>query len=248
MTGRGEGRLFRVLPGDTPVHRLWAGTKLVCLAALVVTLGVRPRWAGEAAVGTVLLIASAVARVPRSVVPRPPRWLWLAAAVAVALSVAAGGTAGLADVARFSLLTLLVVGAAALVGWTTSPAAVSPALARLGAPLRRLRVPVDEWAATVAVAIRSLPLIADEVRTLRAARRLRPAAGGRGHRARAREVVDLMVAALVVSARRARDLGQAMEARGGAVVAIVPPSAGPAWRDAVAFAVTATAVVTAAIA
>jgi energy-coupling factor transport system permease protein len=217
MSGRGESRLFRLVPGDSPVHRLWAGTKLVALTALAGVLMVRPSWGAVAVVAALEVVTFYVARLPRSVLGRPPRWLWLAGAAAVGIGVLTGGAAGLTDVARFTLLTVLVAGGAALLGWTTSPADVAPALTRLGRPFRRIGVPVDEWVTTVALGIRALPQISDEVRTLRVARRLRPAVRSRRWRDRLAEPANLMVAALVVSTRRARDLGQAMEARGGSL-------------------------------
>jgi energy-coupling factor transport system permease protein len=207
-----DHRLFRLLPGSTPVHRLWAGTKLLALAAVCLVLSVRPTWQAEAVVGALLLVAFAVARVPRRALPAPGPAAWLVVAVLVALSLTADG---LLVVLRFALLTALVVGAAALVGWTTSPGELAPALAQLGAPLRRLRLPVAEWCATIALGVRSLPLIADEVQTLRAAGRLRPAPRAESWRARLRRPVDLLVTAVVVSTLRADELGDAMAARGG---------------------------------
>ena len=67
----------------------------------------------------------------------------------------------------------MLVVSAALVGWTTQLGAVAPALARLARPLRVLRLPVDEWIVAIALALRCLPLLIDEMRTLAAARRLR---------------------------------------------------------------------------
>ena len=76
---------------------------------------------------------------------------------------------GLDDWTRIVALALTVFIAAALMSWTTPLAEVAPALARLGTPLRWLRLPIDEWAATVALSIRCLPLLIEEVRTLAAA-------------------------------------------------------------------------------
>jgi energy-coupling factor transport system permease protein len=110
----------------------------------------------------------------------------------------------------------------ALIGWTTPLGDVAPALARLGRPLRWLRLPVDEWVVAIALAIRCLPLLIDEIRVLNAVRRLRTRdddTTGESPRAIVRsvfvEIHDLMATAIVVSIRRARDLADAIEARGG---------------------------------
>jgi energy-coupling factor transporter transmembrane protein EcfT len=143
----------------------------------------------------------------------------------------------------FLLLTGLAVGllaASLLVAWTTPLGEVAPALSRLAAPLRWLRLPVDEWIVAVGLAIRSLPLLVDEVRTLAAVSRLRRrAAPDASPRARARSVLveahGILSTAILVTLRRARDLADAVEARGGLAVR-VEASAGPRARDVVVLA------------
>ena len=39
-----ELRMLRYLPGDSVVHRLWAGTKIVVAAAVSLALSLRPTW------------------------------------------------------------------------------------------------------------------------------------------------------------------------------------------------------------
>ena len=82
-----------------------------------------------------------------------------------------------------------------------------------------LRIPVDEWAVALALALRAFPMLIDEFRVLYAARRLRPAtrpttSGGpaaplvRGDDRPARR-------AITVALRRADEMGDAITARGG---------------------------------
>ncbi len=129
----------------------------------------------------------------------------------------------------------MLVLSAAIVGWTTPLGAVAPALSRLARPFRALRMPVDEWIVAVALALRCLPLLIDEMRTLAAARRLRhKPSSDHPHQARRGvvEVHDLVATAIVVSLRRAHDLADAMNARGGVGV-ISDAQDGPrTWRDA----------------
>ncbi|MDA8071158.1 MAG: energy-coupling factor transporter transmembrane component T [Actinomycetota bacterium] len=196
---------------------------------------------------TALLVgASALARVPRSALPRPPRWLWVGLVVAAVLSALRGGQpvlqagglavgfGGLVSFARFAAVSVLVLWAAALVGWTTPIADVAPALARLLRPLRLVRVPVDELAVVVALCVRCLPLLVDEVRVLVAARRLRPRLGSGDEavlRRWSQEGIDLLVAGLAVAIRRAGALAEAMSARGG-TGQIAAPVPGPGRLDA----------------
>ena len=252
-----ELTLLRPIPGTTPMHRLWAGTKLVLLAVLAFLVGFYPTWLSIGAAAALVAVGLMVGRIPRGAVPRLPKWLWIGFTLGAldtvrssAMPVAhlAGITlslGGLADWARLTSIAVVAFAGAALVSWTTPLAEVAPALARLGAPLRWLRLPVDEWAATIALSIRCLPLLIDEVRTLSAARRLRPTSRldseGRVNWL-ARELQDLLFTSLTVSLRRATELGEAMEARGG-FGAVSDSSARPGWRDAVAMMLVAAVVV-----
>ncbi len=225
-----ELTLLRPVAGNSPVHALWAGTKILAVAAISLVLSIRPSWPAIGVLGGFVLASLILARIPPGAAPRLPRWFWIAFLLGGALSlrsnraplVHVGGLelsmGGLDQWARYTTLAAVILAAAALVSWTTRLAEVAPALARLGTPLRWLRLPVDEWAIASALSIRCLPLLTDEIRTLAAARRLRarePEPGvGRLTRALI-EARDLLLASLTVSLRRAHELGDAIEARGG---------------------------------
>lgn len=238
--------VLRPLPQRSYLHELWAGTKLLAVAALSVVLTVDPGWPVVVSFAALLVLASAAARIPLSVIPAVPRWVLVVFAIGGCLMAASGGApyvamgsislglGGLVNLVRVVLIGLVLLGAGALIAWTTDPADVAPAIARLGRPLRAFRVPVDEWAVTIALALRTLPLMIEEFRTLSAARRLQPPSPVK--RSRRTELVDLCVAAMVVSLRRASEMGEAIAARGG-TGRLVARSSGPGRRDAVAAAV-----------
>jgi energy-coupling factor transporter transmembrane protein EcfT len=249
--------VLRLVPGDTPVHRLWAGTKLLAVVALSVALTINPTWPALAVVGAVLVGGIAVARVPGGAAPRFPRWLWLALAIGwllaflssrkplwhvggIALSWGAGE-----EWLRFTVLGATILGLAWLLSWTTPLSEIAPALAKLGAPLRLVRLPVDELAVSVALGTRCLPLLIDEVRTLLAARRLRHRPGYHASwRSKLQEPHLLLSAALLVALRRAAELARAIDARGGVKGVTVPSTAGggPRVTDALVFVMVAGAV------
>jgi energy-coupling factor transport system permease protein len=134
----------------------------------------------------------------------------------------------------------VLIGLGALVSWTTNVADIAPAVATLGRPLRLLRIPVQDWAVTIALALRAFPMLIDEFRTLYAAVRLRPKERAETFRARNKQrvanVIDLLAAAVTVALRRADEMGDAITARGGAGQISAAPSR-PKPRDWVAFAV-----------
>jgi energy-coupling factor transport system permease protein len=108
----------------------------------------------------------------------------------------------------------------AVVGWTTPLGDVAPALSTLLRPLRWIRLPVDEWIVGIALAIRCLPLMVDEMRTLLAVRRLRAHVSTSEptkapFQAILVEAIDILSTSIVLSIRRARDLADAMVSRGG---------------------------------
>lgn len=240
---RSTSLVLRPLPQRSYLHELWAGTKLLAVAALSVVLTVAPSWPVVGLFAVLLVLAAAAARIPLSVVPGVPRWVLVVTAIGGGLMVASGGApfvhlgavslglGGLSNLLRIVLLGLVLLGAGALIAWTTDPADVAPAVARLMRPLRPLRVPVDEWAVTLALALRTFPLMLDEFRTLAAARRLQPPPPVQ--RSRRADLVDLCVAAMVVALRRATEMGEAIAARGG-TGRLVARTQGPGRRDAVA--------------
>jgi energy-coupling factor transport system permease protein len=240
--------LLREIKVDTPIHRLWAGTKLVAVAALSVTLSYFPSWGTIGLMALLLLATAALARIPAGAWPRPPRWFWIVLVVSGGLASLAGrppylaigtvelGLGGLDAYCRFVAVGVALLVAAALVGWTTPLGDIAPAVSRLLAPLRLVRVPVDELAVAVALTVRSLPLLVGEMRTLVAARRLRPPPPRPGRSTLHRwleELVDLLVAALAVAMRRAGELAEAITARGGTGL-VAARTRGPRRADAVA--------------
>lgn len=223
--------LLRPVPGDTAIHRLWAGTKLIAVAALGVLLTFYPGWLPIACVAVVVLVTAVLARIPRGALPSIPSWLWLILLLGGVTASFAGGSpyihlagvefglGGVLNFLRITAVSLVLLGLGALVSWTTNVAEVAPAVSTLGRPLRFLRTPVDDWAVALALALRAFPMLIDEFSVLYAARRLRPRARPESRRARRKqwsaELVDLMSAAVTVSLRRADEMGDAIVARGG---------------------------------
>jgi energy-coupling factor transport system permease protein len=241
--------LLREIPGDTPIHRLWAGTKLVSVAGLSVVLSYYPSWGSIGLATCLLLTAWLIARIPTGALPRPPMWFWIVLVVTGALASVSGGAphvhiagtalglGGLLAYMRFVLIGIILLLAAAMVGWTTSLGEIAPAVARLMAPLRLVRFPVDEFAVAVALCVRSLPLLVGELRVLLAARKLRPPRAPKEGRPMLErwldELIDVLVAALAVSVRRAGELSEAITARGGTGL-IAARTVKPGKRDLVA--------------
>ncbi|NMN96506.1 energy-coupling factor transporter transmembrane component T family protein [Antrihabitans stalactiti] len=205
--------LLRRVPGDTVIHRLWAGTKLLAVLAVSLLLMFLPTWPVLGMITAVLVFTAVAARVPLGALPRLPWWFWFL----MSLGIVVNAPIGLEAVVRYLQITVfafLLLFASMMIAWTTPMNEIAPAISTLGAPLRKLRLPVDEWAVAVALCLRSLPLLIEEMRVLRAARQLRPK-GGRPQNARDNGLIDIVTAAMAVAMRRAGELGEAITARGG---------------------------------
>lgn len=208
--------LLRPVPRVTSLHRVWAGTKILAAVALSVTVSFVPTWTGLGITALVLLIGLLVARIPRGVVPTIPWWVFAFLAFGAVLNVAGGG---LTSYVRALLLGVCLMILASLVGWTTSLSELVDALPVFFAPLRLLRLPVDEWVTVCALALRMLPAIRGELRLLFAARRLRGRPGIRNPAGWWPELIDTVGAVVSVSMRQVRDLGDALSVRGHRPVA-----------------------------
>lgn len=242
-----ELTFLRLVPGETFVHRLWAGTKLIVVTELVLTATFAPSWLTLAVIAAIVAVALAVGRIPLGAFPRLPRSFYVVVGIGLLLSSWASTSpvvhlgplpislGALADALRLLSLGVVLVVSAATVGWTTPLGAVAPALSRLARPFRALRLPVDEWIVALALALRCLPLLIDEMRTLAAARRLRHQSHREQHPGRrfAIELHDIVATAIIVSLRRAHDLADAMDARGGVGAIGAAQDGERTWRDAV---------------
>jgi energy-coupling factor transport system ATP-binding protein len=213
---RRGGLVFRAVPGTSALHRLGPATKIGVLAAATIVSLLVPEWPTLAALAVLFAAGATAARLPLTVVPRVP---WPVAAIVAVGGAAAAAGGGFVLYVQSMLLTVLFFALSLLLVWTTRVEDLPAAFARVAAPLRRLGLPVGEWAHAVTFAVRTLPLLRDEFRVLIAARRLRAPlrAASRRTRARAagRELIDLLIAVVASAGRRASDLGRTATQRGG---------------------------------
>jgi energy-coupling factor transport system permease protein len=223
--------LLRPVPGDSVIHRLWAGTKLIVVFVISMLLSFYPGWVAIGLMALLVVVAIRLARIPRGVLPSVPRWLWLLLLFGALTATMGGGdpvlhlwsydveVGGLLKFLRFTALSIVLLALGAMVSWTTNVADVAPAVATLGRPLKWIRFPIDDWAVALGLALRAFPMLLDEFRLLFAARRLRPRAvlpQGQPRRRRFfADLVDLLAAGVTVALRRADEVGDAITARGG---------------------------------
>lgn len=215
-----SGRVMRHLDTGSVLHRLWAGTKVLWVPIVGTTIAFRLSWVAVGIGWVVLVSLFALSRLPRGVMPKPPKVMWIGLGISFALTMASTEEPAIgfvsigaaADLARFIAFAWMMTAMALLIGWTTRLDDIAAAINRLMRPLRRLRVPVDDLGTVLTIAVRTVPLLIDEVRVIVAARRLRPVKDPQPY---ADQAADIAVALVVSTFRRAGDMARTLAARGG---------------------------------
>ncbi|MET9338492.1 MULTISPECIES: energy-coupling factor transporter transmembrane component T family protein [unclassified Nonomuraea] len=190
------------LPGDSFLHRLPAGAKLLGLALLCTTLLLlgSPLWLGGFTVLVVLLYAvSGVGPAAAWAQVRPLRWF------AVVLFVMQFALVDLYGAVSSTLRIVLAVALAGLVTLTTRFADMTACFERCFAPLRAFGIDPFRVSLLLSLTVRSVPVISALATRVRDAQRARGVSWS----------VRAFAVPLVVSALRHADaLGEALSARG----------------------------------
>ena len=190
-------------PGDSLLHRLPAGLKilLVCALILAVSLSVRDAWHVLPALGFAAALY-AIGRIrPRAAWDQVRPVLPMLLAILVLQWI----VADLDTALRVSGALLVAVAVAGLVALTTRVSDMLDAVPRAAQPLRRVGVSPDRVALVLVLTIRAIPLLARQLRQVTEARKAR----GLGMSIRA-----LVVPTVLGALTTADQLGDALAARG----------------------------------
>ena len=218
----------RYQPGTSALHQLDARVKSLCLVVLlvlmfIVTTPTQLALAVTLFAALVALSGTRPATVAASVRPIVPFALLVAVfnlfltrtgtplAQLGPLTITSDGP-GVALL--YALRLVMAVGMGALLLLTTTPTAITDALESLLSPLGRLGLPAHEIAMIFSLALRFVPVIADEVTSVRDAQVARGATfdeGGLANRVRA--LSSVLVPVLAGAIRHADNLSRALDAR-----------------------------------
>lgn len=218
------------VPVDSPIHHLDPRTKLAGLVFMIVGVSVASSAVSIAATVAAIFLAAALCRAGwRIWWWALGRFVWMLGIVAlVHLWFTPLGTriiAGTYDIpitveglqasGLFTLRLAEIIVLSMILTFTTTPRDLTRGCVRLARPLQRLHIPVDEVGLVVTLAMRFIPLLHLEVRTIMEAQAARgvPFASG-GLVVRGRSLVAVLVPALAGAVRRADLLATAMAARG----------------------------------
>lgn len=111
-------------------------------------------------------------------------------------------------------VVVLILGTSIFLTYTTSPITLTDALESLLSPLKRLHVPVHDFAMMMTIALRSIPTLIEETEKIMNAQKSRGADFSSGSIIRrARALVPVLIPLLVSAFKRADELAVAMECR-----------------------------------
>lgn len=219
--------LGQYFPGSSPVHRLDPRTKLLILIFYIVTI-----FSVSDPLPGLICAAAMAASVALS---RIPAKMMLKALKPIIIIVLFTGllnvfytpgqellrlwifkitVEGLQAAAVMTARILLLVSSTALLTYTTSPMALTDALESLLGPLKKLHIPVHEFAMMMSIALRFVPTLIEETDKIMSAQKARGADFETGNLLRrAKALIPVLVPLFISAFRRADELATAMECR-----------------------------------
>lgn len=214
---------------DSVLHRLDPRTKLLGTLLLMSTLLAIRGYGGYGSATCIVLGILAASRVPmrlylRGLLPMLPILLFTllyhvllgrGESTIAAYGILSITTEGIEEGVRIVWRILLMILLASTLTATTAPLRLARGLETLMKPLSRLRVPVEQFALMIVIAIRFIPTILEEADRIQVARQARgfvpPSA--RHPFGRMLSLVPVLVPLLAAIVRRADNLTMAIEAR-----------------------------------
>ncbi len=221
--------LGQYFPGNSFLHRADPRVKLVALVVYLVFVLLAKTACALGIVLVTMLTLAAVSRIPFSVLARslkPVVFILLFTGV-LNLFLTTGETPlvewkfihiypeGVRTAVYMMLrLVCLVGGSSLLLSYTTSPLDLTDAIESLFGFLKKLHVPIHEFAMMMTIALRFIPTLTEETDKIISAQKARGAdfeSGGLVRKAKA--IVPILIPLFVSAFRRADELAEAMECR-----------------------------------
>jgi len=220
--------LGQYFPGETIVHRLDPRFKLILMMTYITSLFLASGIFAYIFMFVILVTCLAISKIKPRAVFKGLRPVFIIIIFTVVLNIffIQGETILLEW--RFIVITLegvqqagfmatrlmMLIVSTFLLTYTTSPIALTDAIERMLGPLKKIRVPVHEFAMMMSIALRFIPTLIEETDKIISAQRSRGAdfeTGGIVKKAKA--VLPIIVPLFISAFRRADELATAMESR-----------------------------------
>ena len=219
--------LGQYFPGRSPLHRMDPRTKLLMLVLYIVTIFMSGRLLPFVLCAGVLFLAIGLSRIPPQLILKSLKpiviiviftgvlnILYTPGDVLVSFWIFRITREGISTAAVMITRILLLVASTSLLTYTTSPMALTDALENLLSPLKKIKVPVHEFAMMMSIALRFIPTLIEETDKIMSAQKARGADFETGNLIqRAKALVPVLVPLFISAFRRADELACAMECR-----------------------------------
>lgn len=221
--------LGQYYPGGSPVHRLDPRTKIIC-GILYIVCAFLCR--GVVSFAVLVLSASVLilcSRIPMRIILRGIRPILFIMLFTMVINVffTTGDTLlfewkflhiyeeGIYNAVFMAVrIVILILGTSIFMTYTTTPIALTDGIETLLSPLKKIRVPVHEFAMMMTITLRFIPTLLEETEKILRAQKARGTdfeSGGLIKRAKA--MVPILVPLFVSAFRRADELATSMECR-----------------------------------
>jgi energy-coupling factor transport system permease protein len=212
---------------ESCIHRLDPRTKIIATLVYIVGLFVLKSFAGLAFAAAVLVVCTAVSRVPASFMMRGLKPIFLIILFTFVLNMFIYDGEILVKIGIFTItkeglriaffmaarLILLILGSSMLT-LTTRPIELTDGIESLLSPLRKIGVPAHELAMMMTIALRFIPTLLEETDKIMKAQQARGADFETGNiLRRAKSLLPILIPLFISAFRIAQDMAMAMEAR-----------------------------------
>ncbi len=218
--------LGQYFPGDSLLHRLDPRTKIVAVVLFVVSLFLTGGW-GYALCFGFLCWCVAVSHIAPKMILKSLKpliviliftgvlnMLYTPGEPLFSIWVLTVTKQGVFNAFFMVMRIVMLIAATSMLTYTTSPIALTDGLERLLSPLKRLHVPVHEFAMMMTIALRFIPTLIEETDKIMSAQKARGADFETGSLIRrAKALVPILVPLFISAFRRADELATAMECR-----------------------------------
>lgn len=219
--------LGQYFPGTSPLHRMDPRSKLLILVLYIVTIFCCGSLIPFALCTLGLLAAIKISRISPKLILKSLKpiviiviftgvlnILYTPGEPLVKLWIFRITMEGIKTAAVMITRILLLVASTSLLTYTTSPMSLTDALENLLAPLKKIKVPVHEFAMMMSIALRFIPTLIEETDKIMSAQKARGADFESGNLLqRAKALVPVLVPLFISAFRRADELACAMECR-----------------------------------
>ena len=219
--------LGQYYPGDSPVHRLDARTKIIATLLYLIELFVVNNFYGFIIITVALFAVIAISKVPLKFIFRGLSAVFLIIAFTFLLNLfMVDGRVlwhwkfltityeGVSRAFFMAIRLVLIIIGSSIMTLTTKPIELTDGLEKLLSPFSKIGLPSHEIALMMTIALRFIPTLMEETDKIIKAQQARGADFESGNLfQRAKSLIPILVPLFVSSFRIAQDLALAMEAR-----------------------------------